>query len=327
MKLSFTSRIRFDPLPVIQDYSAYTPSLDQLDVNYLASSDAPRFILRQPGLAVDGRNPAFEPPATQLAIECRYRQVASNPSWQLLERAADRCGPLKPLGTVTTGFRHWVTVPTASAGYAIVARFQLSLGPLYGLESVVFKPASVYIEYNRRGKNSWRFVTATGPDPHLLQTGSTLGYDRGFAPVPVTSFRFSIPGGHATPSGVNVQFYEVHIAPVAVGKTAGPPPLVTSMVLPANGTMVSGVVPPDASATDHVRVTKVGFYLTGPSHKDTLIGFGNLSLVGWLTRWNSTKVPNGNYTLHSVAYDAAGRSSQSKRVAVRVSQTSCAAEC
>ena len=71
--------IRFDPLPVVQDYSAYTPTLDQLDARFLVSVQAPQYILRQPTDALDGRNPIFEPPATQLAIECRYREVAAGP--------------------------------------------------------------------------------------------------------------------------------------------------------------------------------------------------------------------------------------------------------
>ncbi len=42
-------QIRFDPLPVIQDYTAFTSSLDRTDAEYLASSDAPQFILPRTG--------------------------------------------------------------------------------------------------------------------------------------------------------------------------------------------------------------------------------------------------------------------------------------
>ena len=79
--------VHFDPLPVIQDYSAYTSYLDQLDRSYLGTPEAPRFILRSPG-AIDGRNPVFEPPATQLAIECHYHQVMATTVWQLLNEGA-----------------------------------------------------------------------------------------------------------------------------------------------------------------------------------------------------------------------------------------------
>ena len=97
------------------------------------------------------------------------------------------------------------------------------------------------------------------------------------------------------------------------------------MLRPINGATVSGSVPLDASVTagltaaDARRVTKVEFYLTGHSQNQTLIAKGSLTLVGWAARWNSTKVANGNYTLHSVAYDALGRRSRSKSIRVKVS--------
>ena len=312
-------KIRFDPLPVIQDYSAYTPSLDQLDVNYLASSDAPRFILRQPGQAIDGRDPTFEPPGTQLAIECRYYPVAENASWQLLERGNDRCGPLRPLDTVTTGFRHWVTVPTPTAGNAVVARFQLSLGLLYNLENVLFKPENVSIQYNGKAKNTWRFVAATAPDPHLLQAASTLGYPSRFTPIPLTSLRFSIAGGYPTSTGVTVRFYEVHVAPVTGGIGQVLPPTNTKVVLPANGTTVSGTVPLAATSGTSLKVTKVQFKLTGASGHAELIATGTLSIAGWVALWNTATVANGRYMLQSVVSYASGKSSESKSITVTVS--------
>jgi hypothetical protein len=312
-------QIRFDPLPVIQDYSAYTPSLDRLDTTYLASSGAPRFILVQPGLSIDGRNPAFEPPATQLAIECRYHQVVGNTSWQLLERGPDRCGPLRYLGEVATGFRHWVSVPTAPAGDAIVARFQLSQGWLTSLEATVFKPPSVTIWYDsHQQKSEFRFVTGTASDAHVLSVASTQGYYKGFIPVSPSRLRFSIPGGQKTATGVKVSFYRVHVAPVAGGNGQVLPPLSTAMRTPASGTHVSGTAVLVAAATDYFRVTKVEFYLTGPSQHQVLIGTGGRTIYGWIAPWNTTKVANGIYTLQSVAYDTAGRSSRSDSITVTV---------
>ncbi len=313
-------RIRFDPLPVIQDYSAYTLSLDQLDANYLRSPGAPRFILRQPGLAVDGRFPAFEPPTTQFEIECRYRQVAGNLAWQLLERGADRCGPLRPLGVATSGFDHWVAVPTAPTGNALVARIQLSQGWSSKLENVIFKPPSVYVMFNRdeRFSRAFRFVAATAPDLHLLRTASTLGYFRVFVPAPITSLRFSIQGGYPTPTGVRIAFYQVRVSAVAGGNGEVLPELHTNMLVPANGANLSGAVPIDAETTDDTSVTSVSFYLTDPSRSDILIGTGTKTLIGWIGSWNTTKVANGTYALHSVAYDVAGQSSRSPDVTVTV---------
>jgi hypothetical protein len=203
-------QFHFDPLPVITDYNAYTPYLDQLDASYLGSPDAPHFILRQT-MAIDGRNPAFEPPTTQLAIECRYRQVAvAGTSWQLLERGADRCGPLRHLGTVTTGSDRWVAVPTAPAGHAIVARFQLSQGWFSKLQAIAFKPPIVVMEHDD-GQQYWRFVAATAPDLHVLHPASTLGYSLPFVPVSVARLRFV----NGLAGDLSVSFYDVPL----VGRT------------------------------------------------------------------------------------------------------------
>jgi hypothetical protein len=202
--------IRFDPLPVLQDYSAFTPSLDRLDTTFLASSDAPRYILRQPLAVIDGRNPAFEPPATQLAIECRYHEVAADARWQLLERGPDRCGAARLLSTVTTGTGHWVTVPPAPPGDDIVASFQLPDDLWSKVESLVFKPPNVYLAANN-GRQTWRFISATGPEFHVLRGSSNLGYSSAFFPVHARNLRFSISGEGPSPSGITISFYELPV--------------------------------------------------------------------------------------------------------------------
>jgi hypothetical protein len=320
-------QIHFDPLPVIQDYSAYTPSLDQLDTNYLASSDAPRFILRLPEASVDGRNPAFEPPAAQLSIECRYRQVAGSATWQLLERGSNRCGPLRTLRDVMTGFGRWFAVPTAPAGDSVIARFQLSQGWLSGLESIVFKPASVYVQYNGNRNLSWRFIAATASDPHVLRAASTLGYYTGFLPITLSTLRFSVAGGYPTTSGVKVSFYQVRVAPASGSNGEVLPPFTTEVRRPAAGAHLSGTQLLDAvaqdgsSAINSLKVTKVQFYLMSPSRQEILIGTGGQSLYGWIALWNTATVASGTYVLHSVAFDSAGRRSQSQSVTVSVTRS------
>jgi hypothetical protein len=205
-------RFHFDPLPVLQDYSAFTPSLDHLDTSFLASSGAPQYILRQRGLAIDGRNPAFDPPATQLAIECRYREVEASLIWQLLERQPDRCGQARLLSTVTTGLGHWVAVPSAPPGDEVVGSFQLPSGLWSKVESLFFKPPSVYVAANN-GLQTWRFVAATAPEFHILRAASTLGYSGEFVPVHTCNLRFSISGEGPSSSGIKISFYEILIRP------------------------------------------------------------------------------------------------------------------
>jgi len=81
----------------------------------------------------------------------------------------------------------------------------------------------------------------------------------------------------------------------------------TAVLQPANGSTVSGTkVLLDASASDLMKIKKVTFHLTGGSLHGALIGTATPTLVGWMATWDSTTVPNGNYTLRSQALDAAG---------------------
>ncbi len=48
-----------------------------------------------------------------------------------------------------------------------------------------------------------------------------------------------------------------------------------------------------------------------------MIATANQTLVGWLAKWNTTTVANGDYSLRSIAYDAGG-SSQSAPITVTV---------
>ena len=49
-----------------------------------------------------------------------------------------------------------------------------------------------------------------------------------------------------------------------------------------------------------------------------VIGTATLNPYGWALFWDSTKVPNGTYTVRSVAYGAGGERSTSSGVTVRV---------
>ena len=94
--------------------------------------------------------------------------------------------------------------------------------------------------------------------------------------------------------------------------------LVTSVVRPANGAKVSGTTVLDATATGYNHVSSVEFLLTDGSHHSKLIANGYLTLYGWLSKWNSTSVTNGTYSLQSIAHDAGGASRLSTSITITV---------
>jgi hypothetical protein len=95
-------------------------------------------------------------------------------------------------------------------------------------------------------------------------------------------------------------------------------PPTTSIVIPSNGATLSGTATLDASASDNVKVSRVEFRLTGGSSNNALIGTATPTQLGWIAQWDTTTVPNGAYTLNSVAYDAANNSGRSANVNITV---------
>jgi Bacterial Ig domain/Pentapeptide repeats (8 copies) len=77
----------------------------------------------------------------------------------------------------------------------------------------------------------------------------------------------------------------------------------TRLLIPSNGASLSGTSILDAEAADAPGVTSVVFELSGGSLNDQVVATGTSTIYGWLAQWNSTTVPNGTYSLVSVATD------------------------
>ncbi len=92
----------------------------------------------------------------------------------------------------------------------------------------------------------------------------------------------------------------------------------TQMLVPAKGSTLSGTTVLDAKANDALPVTKIDFLLTDRSHHSVVVAIARPSLAGWIATWNTASVPNGTYSLRSVAYDSAGGTSESGAIAVTV---------
>jgi peptidoglycan/LPS O-acetylase OafA/YrhL len=93
---------------------------------------------------------------------------------------------------------------------------------------------------------------------------------------------------------------------------------VTKVAEPSNGTIIKGSHIVDATAPFDFGVSKVEFQVTGGTLRNAVIGTGTLSKYGWAFLWDSTEVPNGTYTVRSVAYGASGERSTSPGITVKV---------
>ena len=92
----------------------------------------------------------------------------------------------------------------------------------------------------------------------------------------------------------------------------------THVLLPSNGGVLNGAAILDASAADAPGVTNVVFELSGNGLSDRVIATATPTIYGWLAHWNTTAVPNGTYSLQSVATDAAHSTETSNAISITV---------
>jgi hypothetical protein len=76
----------FVTFPIPQSYSAYTPKLDAINARFIQGKGSPDLILLNGPKAIDGRNPIWEAPLTNIAILCHYHTVLYDSEYLLLEK-------------------------------------------------------------------------------------------------------------------------------------------------------------------------------------------------------------------------------------------------
>lgn len=198
--------LAWSPVPVFQTYSAYTPRLDRLNAEHLASDGGPDLVLRTvPVPVVDGRNPAFESPAYMQALLCHFDGDATPGPLQVLARRPDRCGAARSIGTVNVLPGELVRVPRR-AGHLVVGRIDLDHSTARTLRGLAFKPAPAYLD--SVGGPSYRLVeaTASGPLVFRIPPAARFGAD----PLPQID-RFRLRGTGAA----RMRWFAVPVAGVS----------------------------------------------------------------------------------------------------------------
>ncbi len=208
--------LRWQPLPVLLEQNAYTPYLDDLNADSVASDNGPQRILRPPtsASAFIGGVPAFQTPATVVATICHYDQLGGSPPWQVLGKVPNRCGSLHQISVVDSGIGRTVAVPRPTqSDEAIVATISsIPLPVTYGPLSFFYKPASVKIDVNGEASPN-RFIAATAGQPHLMVEPEDLGYSCPFSFPPIRTFSITGGGASAGTTGLKVTFYAMREAP------------------------------------------------------------------------------------------------------------------
>jgi large repetitive protein len=160
------------------------------------------------------------------------------------------------------------------------------------------------------GGSSVLDATASSPDGAAINvkftlTGGSLGTVIGTATPTIYGYILvwnstTVPNGTYTLQSLVTDVAGNFTYSTGISVTVANPPPTTAILIPSSGTGVSGISSLlDASAS--ANVTYVIFELSGGTLSDQLIATATPTYYGWLAQWNTNSVPNGTYTLQSVA--------------------------
>jgi alpha-tubulin suppressor-like RCC1 family protein len=186
--------------------------------------------------------------------------------------------------------------------------------------AVTIQPTSSTVSVT--GTVSFTAAASGAPSPTVQWQQSTDGGSTWSAISGATSTTYTIT---TVPLSDNGHEFRAVFTNIVGSATTDPatlmvtvPPPTTSVLLPSNGATISGDTWLDAAASSPVGIASVSFEVSGGSISDMVVGSGFDTVDGWIGGWDATDVPNGSYTLQSVATDTAGNSATSDGVAVTV---------
>jgi hypothetical protein len=124
------NHLRWQPLPVFQAYSAYTPMLDSLNAEALKAPSAPEAVLLAWD-SIDGRYPFYETPRSWLALfdwyDLKLRSHNAPESVAVLtRRSVPRFGPAQPMGRMVAHWGQTITLPLIADDEVLVMEADVS---------------------------------------------------------------------------------------------------------------------------------------------------------------------------------------------------------
>jgi hypothetical protein len=209
--------LEWKPLPVFQNYSAYTSGLDRLNAETAADPEGPERILRENPLLVfpefptqdlDSRFGGWDPPEQQRAVLCNFVPLHGDDRWQVLGRVPERCGAPQPAGIAKAEEGEAVPVPAPHRGEAVFVR--IDGAGIEGLEKVA---TLLFHARVRRavvdGGRSYRLVPETAADGLLLRGAGTFAAPGPFSPFPQTR-TVAVTGAG---DGLEFRFFRMQVTP------------------------------------------------------------------------------------------------------------------
>jgi hypothetical protein len=182
----------WSPLPVIQNYSAYTEHLDLLNAAAAESPEGPERILREnaglvypefPTRSIDNRFPGWDPPAQARAILCHFVPLHTTERWQVLGRVPNRCSRPRLIRSVEAVSGEVLRVPAAGRDEVVFVSIEgVEVDGFERLLSVFLRAPARHVIVN--GTRSYRLVPGTAADGLLLRGSERIGGSGAFAQIP-----------------------------------------------------------------------------------------------------------------------------------------------
>ena len=212
-------QFEWDPAPVIQAYSAYTPGLDHLNAARIAGPDAPERMLwiTPPGqpLAIDGRGLWFDAPGAKIEMVCRYLPLAIGSDWQVLGRVPNRCGASVPVATVQTRAGQPISVPAGLGEGIVTVRISgVASDPLSRLQALAYRGSTWTVD---DGRTTSRIPLGTASEPNVIGATGPIGYcgPLKLAPAPATITVGPAPGAPGMNEPLTLEFAVIPVAATA----------------------------------------------------------------------------------------------------------------
>jgi len=173
--VAFANGFAWNPEPVFQAYSAYTPFLDQVDAEHARASGAARILYLWE--AIDGRYPLWDQPSTTREILCRYTIDRSIPrvvtteggqSVLVMARVPNRCDSPRAIFEGTYAWGEPILV--APSNELVFANLSIRYSPLGQLLKLIFRAPAVYVRVKDAKGNAsdYRIVAENARDGILV---------------------------------------------------------------------------------------------------------------------------------------------------------------
>jgi hypothetical protein len=159
ISLLYAYDLNWQPRPVIQSYTNYTPALDKLTARHFLSEKAPDKLIYTPK-TIDGRYALFDEPETFRTVLLNYSSVACNDTYLILEKNK-QINSLKmdEICTVTAKTGEIIDIPFCEDAYVFM-EVDWDFNFLGKLANFFFKTtyANVELHLTNGSKLEYRFV-------------------------------------------------------------------------------------------------------------------------------------------------------------------------